>query len=134
MDNHGTAIYTLQWWAYAVATAFDNDIPLQSYESCKELFDALRARDLIDEEDDGGLLTDFWQNPLVYKYRQKGKVIEVKIISKGRNGIYEEGAGDDVALTVTRKGKTVEIIIREPSPRGVKEWSMDPPASTRGTK
>jgi hypothetical protein len=93
---------------------------LHEYTSLKELASAL-TRDGFDPV----MSEDFWETPFVYSCEKIGEVVEIRIVSCGKNKVFENGLGDDLALKITKKKQQATLELRWILADGTPKVSVD---------
>jgi hypothetical protein len=85
-------------YASALSTAIYAGYDLGSCTSVDEMLGALRKANIITDKQQSALRHDYWGRDYSFFVRKDDGVVVVRIITSGRNGIFEDGSGDDVTL------------------------------------
>ncbi len=95
--NDGWTIHYLRNWAQRICfiQQTDETFNCSRYESANDLYDDLLKRLPVgfvweEERNDG------WGHPFVLTHNETETAKQIKIISKGSNGVFENGGGDDI--------------------------------------
>jgi hypothetical protein len=90
---------------YVVALHTEGGHP-EECQSVVELLERCQKSGLITdvERDDESLVRDSWRRPFIIRNVVRDNLVDVRVISSGRNGILEDGGGDDIMVEIELRG------------------------------
>jgi hypothetical protein len=114
-DAHqGTAEtqYRLRQWGDYFTSSVDAGLDMENREAIREATDLLVTTRLIRTSDARRLLVDYWGHEFRWMRKRGYNNTVITITSLGRNGIYEDGVGDDqyIEIQISGNGNSLKKI------------------------
>ena len=106
----------LRFWGDTIESLHKAGFSLKMYKSPKEAADFLKKLNALTDHEYSLLIEDAWHRSFHWKmFEDKGSKI-IKIISDGKDGIRENGDGDDLFIEVTIPAIGPVMIRQKPLP------------------
>jgi len=90
----------LQVWSEVITSLSKAGIDIPTHQSAEEALSDLEKRKLIDNVSHKWMSADGWDQAFVWEQKKNATGTTIRIGSKGRNGKWEQGAGDDLYVEV----------------------------------
>jgi len=99
--------YDLCLIAEALIEMHNQDITITRYRTITEFVSAAEKDGILDRNDENRFIKDDWRHPLHWIIQTEPEQLVVIVRSDGRNGLSEDGEGDDISVIVTlpKRGK-----------------------------
>jgi hypothetical protein len=94
---------SLRLWGEYVLSAYEADLPIDQMESCSAALSMLRQNGIIENVDYAGLAHDGWGRQYRWSVNKTRKDIVIVILSDGKDGVSQGGAGDDLFVEITKE-------------------------------
>jgi hypothetical protein len=98
---NGETTAALKRWGETIMVLHEMGTDLEKYASTAEILAEWEASGVFDTTDLGPFKHDYWGNPYRWETRRENGEIVIRIGSNGRNGIWENGEGDDLYLEIS---------------------------------
>jgi|GEM_PF-3426158 len=113
-DQYGEqyTVHILKSWGEILVSVINAraDTP-ESYKSLKEALDQGIAKGYFADHDPQKMRRDYWGRDFIWEVKD-GKTI--RIVSMGRNGVYDNGEEDDLVVQIWRTDSGAQMSIRLP--------------------
>jgi len=96
----GETLYRLDALSELVLRLKESGHIVCQYGSVDDLLEDARAKGMIREAEVDRLSTDYWGRPYRWEVEVRPPDTVIRIISSGRDGVFENGEGDDVSIEI----------------------------------
>jgi hypothetical protein len=106
-------------WGSTVSNVLKNKLDMvENYKSVREVLNSWEKKELLEMGSRPNLEKDYWAREFKWEVQRKDEELLVKITSAGKNGVWENGGGDDlfVEIRVVRDGQPIVTLNREKTP------------------
>ncbi len=99
-EANAQTVSALKSWGESIIVLHEMGIDLEKYHSTDVILLEWKGTGVFDTTDLGRFEHDYWGNPFRWELRRENRDVVVMIGSNGRNGIWENGEGDDLYLEI----------------------------------
>jgi hypothetical protein len=90
----------LEAWGQTISVLSEMGINLSQYKTTEEVLSKWKNTGVIEQDYLHRMEADYWSQPFDWSTRTEGESFIVRVASWGRNGINENGRGDDLYVDV----------------------------------
>jgi hypothetical protein len=115
-ESEATTYHSLALWLRALVRGQEEKVSVDHLASLTEVLDTLAENHLIEPTDRKRLEVDGWGRPFSFRVQNEANSQKIRIISSGKNGVFQEGKGDDIVLEITiRRNGKLDVTVWPPS-------------------
>jgi hypothetical protein len=106
-----TTASDLNRWESYIKLCRQYAFPIENCESIDEAVSLLKKHKLFDLKDDEVLLKqDYWGRKYHWLVKKEPNETTIRILSAGRNGVFENGDGDDIFFEIVIPNKGAPLV------------------------
>jgi hypothetical protein len=100
-DAEAQTRFDLWLWGETLTTLVKAGENIEQFKSCEEVLSKYKEGDLLTPYERTHMKNDYWGKPFNWSIiRKPDKYFIITIISAGRNGVFENGKGDDLYMEI----------------------------------
>ena len=100
-EDEAQTRYGLRLWGETLTTLFEAGEDVRQFKSCEDVLSKYKDSTLVSRYQLIRMKCDYWGKPFKWNIaRQSDKHFIIHVISAGKNGVFENGKGDDLYVEI----------------------------------